>query len=144
MEYTNIGPGTHLDVSNLHLNQLGTTLLASNFRNVFKRVWIENKHEEISAKATISERNSGINTDGRSDTLLDKIESRPFSMAVSGSKPEISLKGLKIKNIIRIIFAQININSFQNKFEQLHDFFKNNLDILLITETKLYTSFPSA
>ena len=65
-------------------------------------------------------------------------------MAVSGNKPEISLKGLKIKNINRIIFAQININSFRNIFEQLHDFLKNNLDILLITETKLYTSFPSA
>ena len=78
----------------------------------------------ISANATISERNSGINTDGRSDNLLDKNESRASPMTFSGNKPEISLKSLKIKNINRIVFEQ---------FEQFCEFCKNNLDILLIT-----------
>ena len=46
--------------------------------------------------------------------------------------------------MIRIVFSQININSLRNRFEQLREFCKDNLDILLITETKLDSSFPSA
>ena len=38
LEHTNITPGTYLDRSKLHLNQKETTLLASDFMNVFKRV----------------------------------------------------------------------------------------------------------
>ena len=73
--------------------------------NVFKRIWLENKDEVIHANAIISERNSSINTDGRSDNLLDKNESRASSVTFSGNKPEISLKSLKIKNINRIVFG---------------------------------------
>ena len=64
-------------------------------------------------------------------------------MIFSASKPEISLKSLKKKNINRTIFGQYNINSQRNKFGQLHEFCKDNLDILLITQTKLESSFPS-
>ena len=49
-------------------------------------------------------------------------------MTFSGNKPEISLKGLKIKNINRIVFGQININSLLKKFEQLRDICKDSLD----------------
>ena len=52
--------------------------------------------------------------------------------------------GLKIKNINRIVFGQISTNPLQNKFEQLCEFCKDNLDILLITETKLDSSLPNA
>ena len=81
------------------------TLLASNFINVFKRVWLQNKDEVINANVNISERTSDINTDGRFDYLLDKNESRASSMTFSGNKPEISLKDLKMKNINRIVFG---------------------------------------
>ena len=57
----------------------------------------------------------------------------------------MSLKGLKIQNKNRITIGHININSLLNKFEQLREFCKDNIDILLITETKLDISpFPSA
>ena len=62
----------------LHLNQKGITLLASNFINVFKCIYLENKNEVINTNATISERNSGINTEGRSDNLLDKNNQELF------------------------------------------------------------------
>ena len=65
-------------------------------------------------------------------------------MTFSGNKPEISLKGLKMKNINKVVFGQININSMRNKFEQFREFCKDNPDILLITKTKLDSSFPSA
>ena len=144
MEHTNIILGTRFNRSKLHLNQKGTTLLASNFINTFKRVQFENKDEVSNDNVTIIEINSGISTVGRSENLQGKNKSRALSMIFSASKPETSLKSLKIKNINRIIFGQYNINTLTNKFGQLHEFCKDNLDILLITQTKLESSFPSA
>ena len=104
-----------------------------------KRIWLKNKNEVINANANISEKNSGINTDGRSDNLQDKNESRASSMTFSGHKPEISLKDLKIKKM-KISFGKFNISSLWNKFEQLHEFDKDNLDTI---ETQQDISFPS-
>ena len=44
----------------------------------------------------------------------------------------------------RLIFAQLNINSLRNKFESLQHIINKNIDILLISETKIDSSFPSA
>ena len=44
----------------------------------------------------------------------------------------------------RPIIAQLNINSIRNKFKFLEKDICANLDILLISETKLDDSFPSA
>ena len=44
----------------------------------------------------------------------------------------------------RLIIAQLNINSIRNKFKFLEKDICANLDILLISETKLDDSFPSA
>ena len=46
------------------------------------------------------------------------------------------------KNFEKIIIGQLNINSLQNKFDLLTYQNKNNIDILMITETKLDESFP--
>ena len=48
-----------------------------------------------------------------------------------------------MKNINRLVIAQLNINSLRNKFESLKTLIKSNLDILIITESKLDQSFPS-
>ena len=37
----------------------------------------------------------------------------------------------------------MNINSVRNKFDLLSDIIKNNIDILMISETKLDSSFPN-
>ena len=44
----------------------------------------------------------------------------------------------------RITIAQININSLRNKFSFLCEVVTENIDILLVTETKLDSSFPNA
>ena len=41
-----------------------------------------------------------------------------------------------------VIIGQLNINSLRNKFELLAEVIKGNLDILIITETKLDHKFP--
>ena len=40
--------------------------------------------------------------------------------------------------------GHLNINSIRNKFGTLSLIFKNNVDILMISETKLDDSFPTA
>ena len=52
------------------------------------------------------------------------------------------LKELRLKNINRLIIGNLNINSIPNKFDQLKIIIKDKVDILLITETKLDSSFP--
>ena len=42
-----------------------------------------------------------------------------------------------------MICAQLNINSLRNKFESLINIINNNIDILMISETKLDPSFPT-
>ena len=51
---------------------------------------------------------------------------------------------MRQKNLNRPIIAQLNINSIRNKFKFLEKDICANLDILLISETKLDDSFPSA
>jgi len=41
-----------------------------------------------------------------------------------------------------LIIGNLNINSLRNKFDQLKEFIQENIDILVITETKLDASFP--
>ena len=54
------------------------------------------------------------------------------------------LNEIRLKNPNRLIFAHININSLRNKFEMLQEVIGNSIDVLLISETKLDTSFPSS
>ena len=60
------------------------------------------------------------------------------------SDPFEKLKNTRLKNPNILIIAQLNINSLRNKFESLVRMLHNNLDILLITETKIDSSFPTA
>ena len=54
------------------------------------------------------------------------------------------LKNLRLQNVNRLICAQLNTNSIRNKFESLKEIVSTNVDILLICETKLDSSFPRA
>ena len=53
------------------------------------------------------------------------------------------LKSLRIENLNRVIIAQININSIRNKFDALVSDIRGNIDILMISETKIDNSFPT-
>ena len=46
------------------------------------------------------------------------------------------------QNPLRFIIGHININSIRNKFEPLVSFINNNLDIVMISETKIDDTFP--
>ena len=47
-------------------------------------------------------------------------------------------------NSNRLVIAQLNVSSLRNKFTSLFTMIKDNTDILLISETKVDYSFPTA
>ena len=49
---------------------------------------------------------------------------------------------MRLKNV-RVLIAHLNINSIRNKFELLADGINKNLDIFMISETKLDETFPT-
>ena len=65
--------------------------------------------------------------------------------SVDGScDTHLLLKNLKLKNTNRLIVGQLKINSVVRKLDQLKVLLVNNIDILVITETKIDSSFPNA
>ena len=71
---------------------------------------------------------------------------RDENLRSSGSFDNISLSeclsNLRQRNLNHLL-ADININSIKNKFDQLVSSIKNNIDILMISETKIDNSFPT-
>ena len=47
-----------------------------------------------------------------------------------------SLQNIRKDNLTKLIFAHMNINSIRNKFDSLADIIKDNIDILMISESK--------
>ena len=54
-----------------------------------------------------------------------------------------SLKAIWKSNLNRIIVARLNINLLRNKFDYLIKQITGNIGILMISETKLDSSFPT-
>ena len=52
------------------------------------------------------------------------------------------LGSLKLRNMNRLIFVQINVNFIRNEFELLFSLVSSNIDLLLISETKIDNTFP--
>ena len=55
-----------------------------------------------------------------------------------------TLKNVRIKHPKKLIIATLNINSLANKFEQLKTMIMGNIDIIILTETKLDDTFPTS
>ena len=49
---------------------------------------------------------------------------------------------VRVKNINNIIVAYLNINTFKNKYDFLKTLVSDNIDVMIIGETKLDDSFP--
>ena len=54
------------------------------------------------------------------------------------------IRDLRTKNPKKVTMGHLNINSIPNKFEGIMDLVSNQLDIFLISETKIDSSFPDA
>ena len=51
------------------------------------------------------------------------------------------IKNLRLRNINKVIFANLNINSLPNKFDQLREIVLIYADVLVVTEAKLDDTF---
>ena len=60
----------------------------------------------------------------------------------TGSDIAIELTKYRANNMNKIVLATLNINSIRNKFSSLAEIVSNNIDILVIQETKLDATFP--
>ena len=69
-------------------------------------------------------------------------ESKSREVSYSSEDCSSLLRDISRKNMNRIKIGQLNINSIRNKFDMLVPAVVRNLDILLITETKIDSSFP--
>ena len=58
--------------------------------------------------------------------------------------PSTNIENIRSKNPNRLIIAQLNINSLRYIFDSLVEILRSNVDILLISEAEIDSSFPTA
>ena len=56
--------------------------------------------------------------------------------------PRDLLKNIKLANANKIVIGHLNINSIRNKFDSFKYLIDGNMDIILLSETKLNDTFP--
>ena len=78
------------------------------------------------------------NINNRNTNDYDENKAKFKVGAISAS----NLNALRKCNVNRLIIGQLNINSLRNKFESLVQQVKGNIDILMVSETKLDNRFP--
>ena len=72
------------------------------------------------------------------------LKSPSFSAPEQFNGTKTGLKVMKENSPNKIIVGHLNINSLRNKLEALQFIINRNLDIIILSETKLDDSFPSA
>ena len=73
------------------------------------------------------------------------MQKSPSSLSKIGAlNAKSRLKEMKAQSSDKLILGHLNINSVRNKFQALKFIIDNNIDIFLISETKLDDSFPTA
>ena len=64
-------------------------------------------------------------------------------ISTTDTDPKSILQELKLKCNKNVVISHINVNSIRNKFDNLKNIITGNVDILLVSETKLDDSFPA-
>ena len=80
-------------------------------------------------------------------TLSDynSFQKSPSSLSKIGAlNAKSRLKEMKVQSSDKLNLGHLNINPIRNKFEALKFITDHNIDIFLISETKLNNSFPTA
>ena len=99
----------------------------------------------------IREFNSSLKIAGLQNTTLSSHSSadlklnplaKEFTFICDKTSPTFILQSIRSKNLDRVIFSHLNINSIWNKLETLYDIVKNKIDILLVSEIKIDNTFP--
>ena len=119
----------HLGSKGLHLNPHGIARFAMNLKASIKKLW--------------TRYGNSVHTGYQHFTAKNYLFANCNYTEVNyGTSDSDILKDLRCKNLNRILISHLNINSLRNKFEILVSSIAVNLDILMISETKLDESFP--
>ena len=156
----------HLSKRGLHLNQSGSNLLTENIISKLQKFLKSLEHLSKPNRSTKSSETQNCNNEDKKVFYEDSkmspqspgqvsinsykvtytqnvylpIQNRPSNLTKSNS----NLHQVRINNPSRIILGQININSIKNKFAQLIYIVSNEIDILMVSETKLDDTFPTS
>ena len=76
--------------------------------------------------------------------FIDEINNILLYTSSVPVSPISMLQNIRLRNLDRIIFGHLNINSIRNKINILESIATKNIDILLISETKIDESFSNA
>ena len=112
---------------------------------------IINKNVDMESKKQITENSEkDVKTKKKlSVTFLKNRKNAPFAKISENDKTnfkcnfENDLKIFKNKNLHKIVVWQTNINPIRNKLDHLMAAVAGNIDILLITQTKIDSTFPA-
>ena len=85
---------------------------------------------------------SGLSKEHKVLNLANQASNK--SIHVSSPNLLFEIKKLRIRNPNKIIIRNSNINPLPNKFEQMKDIVMQHIGILVLTETKLDDTFPTA
>ena len=88
------------------------------------------------------ENDSHISEDSNNGSNISGVDAAtPDTSADGAIDAKSSLKLLRLRNIGRVIVGYLNINSIRNKLDALKEIVSQNLDVLMIAETKLMLPF---
>ena len=93
----------------------------------------------------VNENLMSFNTENEIDYNTSGKSKNPLSDPIitdENTSDFCGINDLGNQNPFRVIIGHININSIRNKFEPLVSFINNNVDILMISETKIDDTFP--
>ena len=68
----------------------------------------------------------------------------PVTLEKTNSDVYTNLENIRKYNSKKIITAHLNINSIRKKLDFFADIVKDNIDILMTSESKLHDSFPDS
>ena len=119
----------HLGSKGLNLNPHGIARFAMNLKVSIRKLW--------------TRYGNSVHTVYQHFTAKNYLSANCNYTEVNDDTSDLDiLKDLRCKNLNRILIGHLNINSLRNKFEILVSSIAVNLDILMISETKLDESFP--
>ena len=84
-----------------------------------------------------------FSSEGTSNNSKNRNMREPVSITTVTTKDDFKtkLKDVRMTNLNRIFISHINVDSIRNKFELLAEVVMGNVDILMVTETKLMNLF---
>ena len=165
-----IQPENHLNESKLHFNRYGTIAFAdsiskfllehywwchdsSNFDHLFQenfdkesKTFSQPLHKENHKRASIPSKTIVLNYtnfEREESFLLDQSTSSTFAHKLN-LDPYSNIANVRSKKPSILIIAQLNINSVRYKFDLVIEIFHSNVEILLISETKIDSSLCTA